>query len=177
MLSSLIMHLQQPKEITFQDKNEIDLLLADYILHNNKYKLLTDLTREKIAKIFALYGNKRKLTIYRGICFYRKDKYLEYLEHLKNGTITIQNKVSSWTKDLEIAKQYSKVEDAIEYSHRKDLLNAEKTADCYSLVLKQEIAAHQAVVMPYAFAPGFKYEKEVILFPGTYSIDIEDYDL
>lgn len=178
MLLSTEILLSNIDHSTYQEKYEIDEIIKDYVLKNDKYKFLTRLDQHKISMLYKLYGNKRSITIYRGICFCDKDDYLAYLQCIqRNNQLDLTGKVASWTKDFEIAKAYSLVDGALEYNDRKLLLATSKTDDSYGLIIKQTIKPNQAIVVPYIDANRFAYEKEVITIGGIYSIELVDYDV
>lgn len=161
MLLSTEFSLYNIDHLTYQEKCEIDEIIKDYVLKNDKYKFLTSLDQHKISMLYKLYGNKRSMTIYRGICFCDKEYYLTYLRSIqRNNQLDLTGKVVSWTKDFKIAKAYSLVDDALKYNDRKLLLATSKTDDCYGLIIKQKIKPYQAVVVPYIDACRFAYEKK-----------------
>lgn len=178
MLLSTEIVLRNVDNIMYQEKYEIDEIIKDYILKNDKYKFLTSFNQRKFSMLYKLYGNKRSMTIYRGICFCDKEYYLTYLRSIqRSGQLDLTGKVTSWTKDFKIAKAYSLVDDALEYNDRKLLLTASKTDHCYGLIIKQTIKPNQAIIVPYSGANRFAYEKEVITISGVYSVEIVDYDM
>lgn len=165
-------------KITYEDKREIDEVIEQFIRKGNKYKFLTQLSLEALSMLLTLYGNKKSVTIWRGLNFSTLDTkyYKQFLKSLEDGYY-VDNKVSSWTLNRKVAEQFSKVNDAQEYNQAKYLFNAEKTFDAAGVLLKQKIKPYEGIIIPYNNAPGFKYEREVLLLPGKYSIDIEDYDV
>lgn len=165
-------------EITYEDKKEIDEAIEAFIRSGNKYKFLTRLSFEALSMLLTLYGNKKNIVVYRGLNFSTIDTkhYKQFLKSIEDGYY-VDNKVSSWTLNRKVAEQFSKVNDAQEYNYKQDFFKAKRTDNTAGILLKQKIRPYEGIVIPYDHAPGFKYEQEVLLLPGKYSIEVNDYDL
>lgn len=117
---------------------------------------------KNMDKCLALYGNKKKVTIYRALHFISRAKLLKFIDSLDNG-ILVEKKIRSWTTDKNVAMRF--------FNYQGIVKSADENFGC---LLVQDIMPKQGLdlqVNKY-----FEYnEDEILLPPGTFKVELLDY--
>lgn len=117
---------------------------------------------KNMDKCLALYGNKKKVTIYRALHFISRAKLLRFIDSLDNG-ILVEKKIRSWTTDKDVAMRF--------FNHRGIVKSADENFGC---LLVQDIMPKQGLELQVN--KYFEYnEDEIVLPPGTFKVQLLDY--
>lgn len=118
--------------------------------------------RQNFSKYLALFGNKKPLTIYRGLQFASKQKMITFLDAIEKTSVLVESHCRSWTSDQSIALNFYQ-----RMSNRS-----------YGCILKQRIKPYEGIQVPWnATRMEFANEKEVILAPGKFKLDHIDWSV
>lgn len=156
--------------------DNVDKALQRYILNPEYIFEVENIGNEALKR----YPNKRPTTLYRGLNFATKEEYIDFLNKIKNGRITL-NKFSSWTENKKLAESFAKTRKVyLEFISPNDpiiqmIKNKNKTGEKITgyrgIVISTKINANQAIDLKNF---KFKAEDEMILPNGTYKIEYKE---
>ena len=144
-------------DILIDFTNEDDEFSWNYDIKNPELFI-----RQNFSKYLALFGNKKTLTIYRGLQFASKQKMIKFLDAIEKTGLLVENRCRSWTFDQSIALNF--------YQRMTNL--------SYGCILKQRIKPYEGIQVPWnAKRMEFANEKEVILAPAKFKLDDIDWSV
>lgn len=175
ILSSRIGNKVKPYsgKISVEDKETITKALTaysndsfdEYTYFEHKYGISpVEFIAKHWNKVLKLYGNKKKVTVYRGLHFSTKAKLNRFLDPIvSNSNTLIEKKLTSWTADKRVAELF----------FSKYILSAIEPVGC---LLVQEIGSYEAIEL--SIDENFRYdENEYLLPPGKFKVEVLDYSV
>jgi hypothetical protein len=140
---------------------------------------LTDNSIQELSKNPKLRDSK-KITLYRGLNFKTYEVEKLFGDKLPNIFTHSKNEPSSWSKSIEIAERFAKytylnTESNILTSFAVNMRDGQIDNDL-GIILKYTFVPSDILVdlerIPNKFPNDFEYEKEIIIKPGDYEVEI-----
>lgn len=171
----------------YNGKDDDDSDLSDSELALKKYVLDPSISnKSKVVRNFDDllydYGNDKDLIVYRGLNFKDKEEYEDFINHVgKTKKFKVQDKwISSWTRKKSTAEQFAvsrpSYMEAMSIENMA-LINKAKEENQHvvgyrGLIVKTTIKKGQAIDVNKS---PFSAEDELLLVPGKYDIEIEEF--
>lgn len=153
------------------ESDESDEWIQDYVYKESKSEPSKDILDELLHD----HPYKGSESLYRGLNFTDEDHYRKFLRNTDNGSKLSTNTITSWTRDLSIAEQFSVTRPT--YFLNKELMQAEDTKSRNKdymighagIIIKLSVKADTCIDLS---GTGKGAEDEVILIAGQYNISI-----
>lgn len=154
------------------DLDSSDRWLKNYTTENLDKWPSKDIINELLSK----YPLDKKTKVYRGMNFYTKEKYDEFMNELKeNNYIMTTNRISSWAPNEQTAEQFAYVQptyfptpELMQY-YSKAQQEGEKVVGYRGIIMSTELDIGQGIDVRKS-----KYgkESEIIGIPGSYKVSV-----
>lgn len=156
------------------DLPPVERALQKYILDCRYMSMVADIFDQALDS----YPNSSPVTIYRGINFADKEQYEEFINSIKNNTITLK-KCTSWSTQYRVAEEFAmtrkthtEVMDFMASVLIKEQEDSHENITGYrGLVISTRIPAHHGIDIAKFSDQG---EAEIILPAGQYKISYKE---
>lgn len=128
-------------------------------------------------ELMAEYANQKPEKIYRGLNFDTKEEYDKFMSSVSDGHISLENRVSSWTRSFRTAKTFAKTKPSyMEFMSKEKMKLISKSSKEHEYVV-----GHIGVILEIDIDKNagidtkrtdFNAEDEIILFKGRYECKI-----
>lgn len=132
-------------------------------------------SKDILEKAVRKYPVADNTVVYRGMNFYTKEKFDEFMETVKEGKVTF-NSITSWSPDRQQAQQFAITQPTYFLNHEvmraHDRMHKEREilAGYRGIILKTTINAGQGIDVNKSKVG---HENEIIVVPGEYEVEIE----
>ena len=134
---------------------------------------------ERIRKRYPLEESNKGKYAYRGLNFLTKKHYEDFLSQIKDNTLTTKS-ITSWTIEEKHSRRFARIIQkgtSLEDERRRELvvdaLNNKSNITGYKGVIIRTILREEDTLADISDNKFGKFsEKEVILLPGKYTIDV-----
>lgn len=160
-------------------ESDLDLDSSDRWLKNYTTENLDKWpSKDIINELLSKYPLDKKTKVYRGMNFYTKEKYDEFMNKLKeNNYILTTNRISSWAPNEQTAEQFAYVQptyfptpELMQY-YSKAQQEGEKVVGYRGIIMSTELDIGQGIDVRKS-----KYgkEPEIISIPGKYKVTVKE---
>lgn len=135
-------------------------------------------SQEIINDLLEKYPLSKNTKVYRGMNFYTKEKFDEFMNDLKNNNYILDiNGIASWAPDEKTAEQFAYTQptyyptpELLKY-HKDALKQGEKVVGYRGIILTTELKVGQGIDVRKS---EHSKESEIISIPGKYKVSVKE---